>query len=102
MVPRAVDPHAQVILTLEEFDPRAVARCPPVGYLSDFALGNNARNLAAADLPLLLEKAESFAFVHERGAWTHRDADSRECVVRYAPPERLGGIPVVKQGVSGC
>ena len=55
---------------------------------------------AAADLPLLLEKAESLAFAHERGMWTHRDAGS--CGVRYAPPDRRGGSPILEPDLTGC
>jgi type II secretory pathway pseudopilin PulG len=58
---------------------------------------------AAADLARLLEAPETMAFMHEGGAWRHRDdRGDAFCGVGYATPATPSGSPSIRLRITGC
>lgn len=58
---------------------------------------------APRDLRLMLAEPQVMTFHEDRGVWQHTDLSRTEpCGVSYTPPAEDGGIPKIREHLSGC
>lgn len=58
---------------------------------------------APRDLRLMLDEPDVNSFREDLGVWQHTDLNRSEpCGVSYTPPAADGGIPKIREHLSGC